>query len=1663
MFIFSKIESGIIPTESDAQTIMNALASNTIHIEETSFGDYINDEKIDHCRWVNEQVILNRNCLHIIMFHNRILSTTELFSLLRTNGMCLSGGANETETKSKQDILMSKMSLTKDPKEIKALEQEMYDNASFVDKVISLSKIGGQSVVNGFNSLTEKVPDLDKIISLSKIGGQSVVDGFNSLTEIKPPMDLDHLSLSLKYKLCNDPIEKKKIGEELFSNLPMTTKLLIYGKIGTGLISAGYGYLTEKEKYPPITQQANYAFRRAERVGQVDVVPKPQTESVKSNLDLITDFGLSVFEASKNLLATTPLYTPSLSPLARQAFNRSIKMIQIMNEGNNWTNQARATLFLIGGGKKKQNPKKEQPKTEPKVELEKIYAKGQLKPFPVSNVMSDIEIKKLVEFAPELGKKEKSSEGVKIVHDPNMLLLTLKSSNPHELLARFRDISLKFISLEIQRSYRVQTVNNDHYQLDATVWSVAANFNRMSKYCSTLISQNPTICAGDVFRNQANDCYRQNNPTINIFSDGTELKEDVLEFSKELEAAMFSVVTERDVYQLNGVEKIRGDGWCFYYAFGRYLQDIGILDFISDEPIEIQVFRLIPKQKVASMQILLSDDRVYLAEDIVAVYDRHPIGTYTTLLRMITKLYGDTDIIKEVCPTVVDAYVSTTADYKRYDDIKPPKLIYVGNHFDYFPPGGTVTKTREGSKSKNHLFGIHSDMHYFPNVLSHIAYRSHTSPQYMIGWTFDPDLDREAIPGGQIIKKDGIIEATYDGNSTSNAYSHPTFDMPNSDSVKQVVFNHGKYTIHTLRKIQFGKTAYRIMRVLPNPFSVSSCTKKTDQFLYFTGLFQSESISTANGIVTLENTEVWLHAVGTNSTKNRFLNVKADIKMVQNLFIKFLVELTPTKAISIAARTWQEMRDENGGYAENVLNGDAVLIALILSAHFKLFISDNMHQSQLQQEALASLKNYNTHSIVGVLPLIRDVIERQQYFNRCDATFGDEETVISYLCRRAKTLVFNSAVLISGAVASFFTMRSSQPLSKRILKTILISTLAIGAHFIFNMGRAIYNYNFRKPNISRRQGPLEISSTCTSKLIAYGGGITTKTKKLLNDGFETRDVTLQNGRKRPMINFHRHPLGSLFGKKNLAAQILSRLVCTREPDKNIKTKGPAFGLYPLQFHKCPTNTYLALSRIIGPVPAPDPKLLEEYVDWYWKKAVPDINKKIIYWKEKPTYDEWFKNQKPYVKNAVQRILDDGFNQRLNASKFEIGVKTDELAVCAEKEPRPRAIQQASNPDKLHYRGIWYLCKTFCDIDPSIACGTSWEESAKLLSEFQKLVKNSVVINGDLSQNDSTQSIEERVQTDLALWQDFLGKIIPDFVEDKDKLKGILSGKSAQLVTILEYGDTAFTLFGKQGTGSPDTTLGNTHRNVSRLRWLLTSKMGLREINYHASEPGDFALLVHGDDFIIFITKKYLQLLKDNFSKLFAKNQTDVCGLGHWYKDDLEIGRPDFCSRDAIQRPDGSYRWLRKIKRFLQTTPFTLAVSTSNRPDIVKYELQKMAYIEGVGILRWAKGLPIYHKYALTLIRLGVESPPEVIEQKLWERWERRCIGEVFDYREEDYELTLELWNEAYGLHSELVRRIEDALDLCEDLQTDIIFQDLLDLFNYSEHYQQYLDSNSLKG
>lgn len=1303
------------------------------------------------------------------------------------------------------------------------------------------------------------------------------------------------------------------------------------------------------------------------------------------------------------------------------------------------------------------------------------YSERGINYLPVGKTVLDKELDILARFYKEF--QMKAEEGDVIVTKRSCFRRVMTSSNPHECYARLRILAMESLVYDIAYSSGFDVTvdkNGNSINLDKQVWSVAANIKRMAPYFRVIHSNNPLITNADKDRIAKNAMYLKEKSDKGTMTDEKCTMSGILESVEKL-GKLEKVVGHYTIDE-NKVIDVLGDGACLYRSAAIVMYGNDNVENLT------HIFKHIGNVVVAEHKINANQE--YTGADLAVMLEKQP-EQITTL----NYVWGDaTDQwFLDLKIAVYDYDGRSWTHVLGGDSIKKQCVIRRNEHFEVY---NDAKLSFVQPIQRTDLIGIHCDVHYYTEVMETICNYSLAFPQFLQGWTFtasegiyrDSNLTVEISSSG--------IRMDVEGNQSNNGYIHPNFVFEKADDVREYTDLRGRvFIIRTIRKTSIGNFAtYRTMMVEPKIISEVILPKIEDEcpFDYFKTIFNQHDIETSGCTIRIRKDWTYCYEGGLNDATGEEICRKASTSKVIFAFRHCLKEMSTMKILNITARAIDNAK-------ENELNEvlHASFIAQKLAALYVLEIADVRNLETLHNDANNAIKDYRRGALSGVRSFLKFLLLKQAIRDKAQLEVKRNESIFDYLKRTAITIIGSSIGYISSAVCGYMGMCDMIKRVERAYNGLrqvmdLIIESENNPNFRYNKFNVFFEFITRlhenriigtalfwvglsyccykmapyiraiinKPTtvVRHRNKAIKMSSSCPGGL-RQGGYISKKAREMIEAGFEINDNL-------KILKWPKEiPRDILNGGKEAVTLFKKHLICDKEADHAIMTKGPNFGLYPLKYHKCRSTLYFSLLRIFNPVPKPDPEIIDRYGDWYQNTQIPWIDKRINVLKEKPEYADWLANVKPYVRGFIDRVTRDG-NSENSKVGFVIDVKIDELMPTIEDEPRPRPIQQARNIDKLNYRGIWYITKIISDIDYAYRCGANWDEDAKVLSVVWSGVLNGVGIPGDLSSNDATQSILEREKTDLILFSNLLKRLGDDWVDDQKATLENVTGRSKQTAGFFEYGDFRATMIGKQNTGASDTTAGNTERNRRRMRFLLSGILNLKEVELGKDgeewiliASGDYGLLVLGDDFLLVVNKAHVKLVEDNMHHIYCKGRYEIGGLGHWYKDTLSMDWPEFCSRDLIDRGDGSFRWIRKIKRFMQLTPFTISVRDSSRNDIVEYELRKMAYMEGIGMLKWARNLPIYHKYAQTLIRLGQEVPYEEIEEKYLKRWEMRAIGEVTDVREEDRGLVIQYWENRYGLSREVVTLVEDALDKCTSLHDQIDCPEIIELFKENEGYE----------
>jgi len=392
---------------------------------------------------------------------------------------------------------------------------------------------------------------------------------------------------------------------------------------------------------------------------------------------------------------------------------------------------------------------------------------------------------------------------------------------------------------------------------------------------------------------------------------------------------------------------------------------------------------------------------------------------------------------------------------------------------------------------------------------------------------------------------------------------------------------------------------------------------------------------------------------------------------ILEIFEQILKEKTTMRLLNVVAKGIQVARNEGKNY-----NLDAVFIATELSNYFILEIADVMNNENTPIANMA-IAGYNRKKITGIISYMSASIASRNNKDMRIETFRKKDTMFTYIRRAWFNRLDRLKVYFMMAVhfiGSFYNLKEKYDKDtldkKQIISFLKWTALKIVVYPIIHFGMQFIRSLCGCPEniVNHRDKCLEISSHCTGK---GGAKMGPKNFENLNNGMDLRMVyKLDKVLSQPMIKWKKYPFNLDFIKPGHGSELEKVLTCDRNQDKNIKSKGPNFGIYPMQFHRCAVNNYLALCRLNGPVPTFEQEKLNEYIRWYKEKVLIVIKTNINFLDSDITVKDWYDNCKKYVKDFADKVRKEDYQKITVNQIYEDSVKTDELNIVAEKEGRP---------------------------------------------------------------------------------------------------------------------------------------------------------------------------------------------------------------------------------------------------------------------------------------------------------------------------------------------------------------------------------------------------------
>jgi hypothetical protein len=349
--------------------------------------------------------------------------------------------------------------------------------------------------------------------------------------------------------------------------------------------------------------------------------------------------------------------------------------------------------------------------------------------------------------------------------------------------------------------------------------------------------------------------------------------------------------------------------------------------------------------------------------------------------------------------------------------------------------------------------------------------------------------------------------------------------------------------------------------------------------------------------------------------------------------------------------------------------------------------------------------------------------------------------------------------------------------------------------------------------------------------------------------------------------------------------------------------------------------------------------------------------------------------------------------------------------------------------------------------PGYCGGKTWFE---LCADVQnKIMKFSdpVFIAGDGSGFDTTQHLPIIKHFRLS-FERFIDSARIDWdMYDWKKYAKLAFLTSDSLNVSVGHGNMFYRINGTRASGDGWTTWANTMLNSS---YIILVMLLARITKY--------SHWAKGDDILIVIERVDLQIFQDSFWKVYTRRKTSHRhGMGQVAKF-LKISRSiediDFLSAYFVDMGENQLRLIRMPARVFQLTPWTTAIKNGCLDTIA--EARELCWNEGMCMLDWCEGIPIFEAYAHMLIRLGNPCARRLEDWSDRDRkWRKISEDELPNIRD----VFLAFFDRKFHVAAPIIVDIEKEFNSCIDI-FGVIQHEIFDQFmSYAleEIPPQYLD------
>jgi len=294
----------------------------------------------------------------------------------------------------------------------------------------------------------------------------------------------------------------------------------------------------------------------------------------------------------------------------------------------------------------------------------------------------------------------------------------------------------------------------------------------------------------------------------------------------------------------------------------------------------------------------------------------------------------------------------------------------------------------------------------------------------------------------------------------------------------------------------------------------------------------------------------------------------------------------------------------------------------------------------------------------------------------------------------------------------------------------------------------------------------------------------------------------------------------------------------------------------------------------------------------------------------------------------------------------------------------------------------------------------------------------IVVCKDISKFDKNE-YHELLENDVDVYDyAFEHMDFPDYIsEEMIKNYNLIDTEMKDLKMGVHY-----MLNGTVPSGRNNTTEGNTRRNLEMECFIMyCANIRFNLLKWETPEV-DAEAECKGDDSINAIKPAYISKYVECLSKVFVSKKG--LGLGQEMKicKIVPLARMEFLSLEFLVH-DYGIRAIRPLRRVLQFIGWSTKLTTQK----MHYKARKMMWCEGINMLGWCKGLPIFQVIAEKMISHGIRCNQSEMEIYMNEY---RIIDKVTDEQDmhvDDGELYMEYINRVHGISREMVKDFEAVI------------------------------------